>query len=419
MKKFALLLLVCLLVSLAMPAAQNPSVIAQSGITIWLTGDENQATALQNAAVAFTASSGIAVKVEAVAWGDAYSRYLTAVNSRSGADMFAGGMSWGISLGDVGGLVDLSQAYPDEYEEVLDMNNPAFVEAIIGVDGAVYGIPFNQDLIVMFYMPEKLAQVGFDAPPTTWEEFGEVVDALRAARLGGAGFAWGHASWIGFQAILAQAGGSWYADDCSAAAINSDEGLVALEYFTELYETYGFPSEEVSTGPSFATGELSITFDGEWTALGIDPSYPELAGQWAIAPLPAGPSGSGATFIGGKMIGIFSYSANADAAWEFIKWLQTEEATQGLTDESYNFGSLFIPTQIENVQYIKGNEMIVEALAAQLLETSGPPHCPGWEESNALINLELQGVLFDGNAYDDALIQMEAILNDALEDYGS
>ncbi len=107
-------------------------------------------------------STGIAVNVEAVGWSDAYSRYLTAVNSGSGADMFAGGMSWGISLGGVGGLVDLKSQFADQVSPLLDQNNPEFVNAIIGTDGAVYGVPYNQDVLLMYYLPDAFAQAGIE-----------------------------------------------------------------------------------------------------------------------------------------------------------------------------------------------------------------------------------------------------------------
>src|SRR5215470_8824885 len=83
-------------------------------ITIWITGGDNEATALANAAKAFTDETGITVNVEAVGWSDAQAKYLTAINSGTGADMFAGGMSWGISFAGVGGVVDLQDKFGDD-----------------------------------------------------------------------------------------------------------------------------------------------------------------------------------------------------------------------------------------------------------------------------------------------------------------
>ena len=80
------------------------SASAQDGLCIWMTGGEGDTLTLQTAVADFTESTGIEVSVEPVGWGEAYARFLTAVNAGEGADLFAGGMSWGISLGDLGGF---------------------------------------------------------------------------------------------------------------------------------------------------------------------------------------------------------------------------------------------------------------------------------------------------------------------------
>lgn len=394
-------------------------VSAQESITIWITGGDNEATALSNASQAFTDETGIEVNVEAVGWSDAQARYLTAINSGTGADMFAGGMSWGISFGGIGGLVDLKSEFgEDVVTGLLEGNNPEFVNATIGIDGAVYGVPYNQDVFLMYYLPANFETAGIESPPTTWDEMIETLDALEAAGQGGLGIGWGNASWISFQPFLAQAGGSWYTEDCSAAAINSDAALEALEYYTILYADYGVPQDGADAS-GLNTGSLSILLDGEWVAPSLDTTYPDIAGEWAVAPLPAGPAGSSATFIGGKMMGIFAYSASKEAAWQFLQWLQTPEAQQAIVAENFSFSQMHVPPQIENTQFIQGTESVNENVNAQLEQTTAPPHCPGWEESNADVNLALQTVLFENGDYEEALATIEDTLNTNLEEYGS
>ncbi len=407
-----------LVISLAIFALAFSVSAQDDSITIWITGADNDATALANAATAFTDETGITVNVEAVGWSDAYSRYLTAVNSGSGADMFAGGMSWGISLGGVGGLIDLKTAFADQLDPLLDQNSSEFVNAIIGTDGKVYGVPYNQDVLLMYYLPDAFASAGIDSVPATWDEFTAALQALEDAGMGGGGANWGNASWIGFQPYLTQAGGSWYTEDCSAAAINSDEAEAALEYYTSLYADYGFPQAGIDAS-GLSTGSISVLLDGEWVAPAIDSSYPDLVGKWAVAPLPEGPAGNNATFIGGKMIGIFSYSPNVDQAWQFMEWLQTPEAAQALVDSNYDFSQMYVPPQTENTQYIKGTGTISQNVNDQLENTTAPSHCPGWEESNADVNLALQGVLFENGDYQDALASMEDTLNANLEAYSN
>lgn len=414
MKRNILLIVVSLVVlSLAFSvSAQDKS------ITIWITGGDNEATALANAAKAFTEETGIAVNVEAVGWSDAQAKYLTAINSGTGADMFAGGMSWGISYGGVGGVIDLKEQFGDDVQALLDENNPAFVRAITPPTGELYSVPYNQDVFLMYYLPEKLAEAGIEAPPATWEEFTATLQALQDAGLGGGAINWGNASWLSLQPFLAQAGGSWYTEDCSAAAINSEEALTALEFYTTLYADFAFPQAGADAS-ALNTGSASILFDGEWVAPSIDASYPDLVGKWAVAPLPAGPAGNNATFIGGKALSIFSYSPNVEEAWQFLQWLQTSEAAQAVVEENFGFNAMHVPPQVENTQYIKSVGTVADNVNEQLQNTTAPPHCPGWEESNADVNLAIQGVLFENGDYQDALIQMEDVLNANLVEYGS
>ena len=383
-------------------------------VTIWFTGDEQQGAALQSAVDVWAEETGNTGVVEVVSWSDAYAQALAAVNAQEGGDILMGGMSWGISLGGVGGMTDLGEAFPEDVASIAEISTPGFYSAIVTPDGTVYGIPYNLDTYLMFYRPEALAEKGIDAPPATWDELVAALDAGVNAGIG-----WGNASWLSFQNFLYQAGGSWYTADCSAAAINSEEGLTALEFYTSLYEDYGFPAEAVGTAAAFSTGEMDIVIDGEWSATGINSSYPELEGTWSVAPLPAGPSGNFTAFIGGKMMGLFSFSDSPDAAWDLMMFLSTEEAAQLQTEAYFEVQQIFVPPQPENFQYIPGGEDINAALSAQLMDAAGPPNCAGWEETNADVELVLQSVLFEGMPFEDALIDMEDIMNQGLADYGS
>lgn len=410
MKQHKVLLAITVLVTLMFTMTAS----AQDGITFWLTGDDTGAAILQEVANVWSETSGVPVTVTAVGWGDAYAQSLAAVADGSGADIIAGGMSWGISLGGLGGMVDLGERFPDQIAQIAEISNPAFYSAILTTASNVYFVPYNLDTMLMYYRPAKFEAAGV-AVPATWDD----VAAAAEAGLRG-GWSWGNTSWLGFQSILKQAGGDWYAADCSAAAINSDEALTALEYYTALYEEYGFPAEQASVADGFAADTLDYAIDGEWLATGINAAHPELEGQWSVAPLPAGPAGSFNAFIGGKGMGIFSYSQNVDAAFELMLFLSTPEAQQMLTEQSIAMANqIHVPPQPENYQFIKGGDDVNAALSAQLGDAAGPSNCAGWEESNAEIDLVIQSVLFEGMAFEDALAEMEDILNAGLEEFGS
>lgn len=68
-----------------------------------------------------------------------------------------------------------------EEEGLYDAFPPDLVE-IAGVDGHPYSVPINIHRSNMnWYSPSKLASVGVEAPPATWDEFFEVAEKLAEA----------------------------------------------------------------------------------------------------------------------------------------------------------------------------------------------------------------------------------------------
>jgi ABC-type glycerol-3-phosphate transport system substrate-binding protein len=411
MRKFTILMV--LLILAAGVRAQDTEIL------VWLTGSEPEAEALQEASAAWAEATGNTVVVEAVPWGDAYAKALTATASGEGADIIIGGMSWGISLGGAGGMVNLAEQFPDDLAGIEEANNPEFMNAISSIDGSVYGLPYDAALTVMYYMPEELAAAGIDAAPTTWEELIAAIEALQAAGKDGMSLDWGGpVSWLTYQTFLAQAGGSWYNADCTAAAVNSEEGLVALEYFTALFEDLGTPVEALDIAATMVDGSRPISITGSWNLYGFE-ANPDLAGRWAAAVLPAGPAGSSAGFMGGKMMGIMSYSPNVPEAFDLMNFWLSADGAQALAAESAERTLLYLPLDPTNAGNVVALEPeLRDVVVAQLGQVTPPANCPGWEESNQEVQTLLQGAVLDGANFEDTLIEMEAVLNAGLAEYG-
>ncbi len=80
-------------------------------------------------------------------------------------------------------IADRMEPLDDLYAE--EGYNDVFPQDLIDIasaDGHPWSVPVNiHRSNVLWYNPEKLASVGYDAPPATWDEFFEVGDALLAA----------------------------------------------------------------------------------------------------------------------------------------------------------------------------------------------------------------------------------------------
>jgi multiple sugar transport system substrate-binding protein len=202
-------------------------------------------------------------------------------------------------------------------------------------DGKKYGMPFVVDLSVWMWNKKLFKAAGLDPEkgPATLDEY--AADARAVAKLGNgvAGtflpvacggctlFTWWPISWADGQPIMNE--------DGSKSLNNSDEMKKVFKLFRGLVEdgTALMPESQTEQGPTwlsyFAAGKVGIQ------------AYPaSLAGvananlkdeDIGVAPI-AGFSGKQSTFVGGDAIGISRDSKIADAAWNFISWIQSDEA---------------------------------------------------------------------------------------------
>src|SRR3989338_4789345 len=83
-------------------------------IIMWLIGSEGQALTIRELAEEFYKKTRIKVKCEAISWGDAHSKYLTSIAGGVAPDIGTMGLTWGTEFGNLGTMVDLAKAYPDE-----------------------------------------------------------------------------------------------------------------------------------------------------------------------------------------------------------------------------------------------------------------------------------------------------------------
>lgn len=412
MKSKRILIAVFILALLVTALAHNTNrapVAARQGatITIWATGSEDEAAALQAAGDLWGSQTGNTVAVEPVSWDDAHAKGLAAATSGVGPDIITGGLSWGIEFGELGGMVNLTEAYPDDIAAIAEASNEGIWRSIVSEDEQVFAVPFDLTLYLMYYRTDLV-----ETPPQTWEELVAYIEASQDAT-GTPGFAmqWGNTQWLYFSNYLYQAGGDFYDEECNVT-IDSEESVEALEFFASLYNDYGVSTEgwpDLEGGLNSGTYPLGVS--GNWIVGGIEASYPDIAGKWAVAPLPAGPSGSRTAFIGGRVMGVMSFSPSQDAAFDFIKFLYTEEGARAVIDAAQTRNITWIPPQTEFQQFI-AYPAAIEAIEAQLAEAKGPPNCYGWEAAANEVQAQIQSVIFDGADAQDALDEAAGAMED-------
>ena len=201
--------------------------------------------------------------------------------------------------------------------------------------GKKYGMPFVADLSVWMWNKKLFKQAGLDPDkgPTSLTEF--AADARAVAKLGNGVygtmwggncggcevFTWFPIAWADGKDIMNPEG--------TESDANNDEWKAIFKVFHDLAAdgTAMMPQTKDEAGPT-------------WTSyfpkgiIGVMPMPATLVGlsggaladsDIGVTPI-AGINGGQSTFIGGDDIGVSRDSKKADAAWNFIAWLQTDAA---------------------------------------------------------------------------------------------
>lgn len=360
-------------------------------VTMWLVGSEAQARTINELARAFTERTGIGVRCEAVAWGEAHSKYLTAVAGGVQPDIGTMGLTWGSEFGRLGALIDLQSAFPDDVAAIQRSTFPGLWESV-AEGGKVYGIPLDLTLQLLYYRSDIIP-----TPPKTWQELTALLERLHQDNRRMI-IDWGSLSWIGYAPFLWQAGGEFYAADHTTPALDSPQAAQALEFFRDLYTRHNVPKTSIPVEQGLRTGDFPLAMSGNWKIVSLEAGVPEIAGKWTVAPLPQGPGGRRTAFLGGRIIGIFEKSARRDAAWQFIKYLFQPDVQLKLYEAAGQTQDAYLPPNIATWDGLPMDANMKSVLKQQAQDAKGPPATPGWNEVTHVLESAIQRtVLHEGD----------------------
>lgn len=217
-------------------------------------------------------------------------------------------------------------------------------EAAVGlyqVDGVQYGIPFNLGMVGFWYNQDLFAEAGIDAPPATWDEFLEDVQALKDAGITpiavGAGDKWPAHFYYSY--LMIREGGKAAMDQVTAdlnfnippfvEAGNKLQTLIEMEPFQPGFLAAPWDAPDGESG-TIGTGQAAISLMGQWgpgayanqSGIGTaeDPIADRLPGEFGWFPFPAVEAGAGEPtdgFGGGD-----GFAVGKDAPPEAVEFLE-------------------------------------------------------------------------------------------------
>ncbi|KGX86237.1 ABC transporter substrate-binding protein [Pontibacillus litoralis] len=206
------------------------------------------------------------------------------------------------------------------------------------VDDTMYSMPFNSSTPVLIYNKDAFAEVGLEAdkPPRTFNEIKEAAEKLTkkdGENVERAGFSMLNNGWFFEQLVYTQ--GGYYVDqengrsgEPTKATFNGEEGQRVFNWLNEMNEagTYGnFGSNWDDIRAAFQAEKTAMYLDSSAGVRGIVDNAPfEVGVAYIPHPDEVDPQG---VAIGGASLWMSSgiEKAEQEAAWEFMKYLQTPE----------------------------------------------------------------------------------------------
>lgn len=278
---------------------------------------------------AFTAKTGIEVRVDNEGWEDVRPKAAVAANTGAGPDII-------LSTNDDANL------YPEKLLDVTDLAEylgkkyggwyPA-VHQYLKPDGKKWiGLGLGSAGAMIVYRTSMLKAAGFDAFPKTTDDFLKMAQALHAkgTPIGMAlGNATGDGLWCNW---LIWSHGGKLVDQNNKVVIDSPETLKALEYGKQLYATF-IPGTlswlDPNNNKAFLDGQISATNNGisiYYAAKNsTDPKIKEMASDINHANYPVGPVGqpTESHLFFNQMV--MRYTKYPQAAKEFLRFMMEQE----------------------------------------------------------------------------------------------
>jgi multiple sugar transport system substrate-binding protein/sn-glycerol 3-phosphate transport system substrate-binding protein len=215
-------------------------------------------------------------------------------------------------------------------EELADFN-PGFWGQDVHVmyDNERLGYPTKRSMNFMYYNMDWLNELGYDAPPTTWDEFSTMACEATDAEAGTIGYAF-YDSASNLATMVASRGGDI---DNGEGGYNLDtqEMQDTLQWLQDLVNAgcAYVPTEDYGDQADFANRKALFTLGSSsgmpYYVSAIEDSELGMF-NWGVAPMPAPEGMEPVVNVYGASVSIVDTTPEANlASWLFLKWFTTPE----------------------------------------------------------------------------------------------
>ena len=275
------------------------------------------------------ANPGIKVELISLPWGQAFEKFLTMVQAGDTPDIVEMPERWMGLYATNGQLEDLGP-YMAKWPDAATLGERA-KEFGSTVGGKQYMIPYGYYLNALFWNKKLFKEAGLDGPPATLDDF--VADSKKISALPGKyGYCLrgGPGAFNGMHMFMniAQGKGGYFNED-GTSTINEEGSVKGLQMLAEIYKNGFAPKDAVSWGfnetvTGFYSGTCAMLDQDPDALIGIAEKM--SADDFAVAPMPVGPSGKSYPTLGYAGWAMFADSEHKDDSWKLMAPLLSPKA---------------------------------------------------------------------------------------------
>jgi len=360
---------------------------------------------------------GIEVEVVMINQNETVQRVSAAIEAGNLPDAFDAGVGFMLLLSQRNVLEPVG----DVFKEIGDAHGGWLESAAKAVDpakygGKIYGVPFGTSGNVLYRRADLLEAKGFNDPPKTWEELGEMAKAINdPPNVYGMGFALSNVGDGNLMANILQAWGGRIADDAGkVCTIDSPETRSFLSWVTELWKAGVFPPgvttwDGAGDNTAYQSGQAGFIANPGSVYLNIKENDPELAQNTKYSALPAGPKLRIVPQNPNVRV-ISASSPNKELAKDLFKYLADDQFM-----EAYYNNAIYGPVLNSQTGFAIFKEGPVHIGLLDLALNGTPPGYPDVDNAaynefntNFLVPKMIQRVVVDNVSIDDAIAETQS-----------
>lgn len=293
------------------------------------------------------------------------------------------------------------------FEDITDLYNSwdeaNFLDGSLNsckYEGRLYGIPWGNNCLGLFYNEEMLAAAGVEVP-TTWSELEAACEKLTTDTVKG----------LAISAIGNEEGTFQYmpwllSSGGSVTDLTSEGSKASLTYLSNLADK-GYISKEcvnwtqADAEKQFASGQAAMMINGPWQFSGLADDAPDL--KYGVTKVPKSDDGVYASVLGGENVAICK-NANVEASWTFLTYMTNKDNSQKICSSIGRFS----PRSDVDVKVMFANDPKSAVFAELMPDAQSRGPSPKWPEISAAIYTAEQEVLTGQKDVDTAMADAQA-----------